>query len=119
MVAIVDFSLFCTSGILQSRPSVIGLPDLENMGIDVGISLLSRTKTELHITSFFQSPSWIFDFLFHPTVFLMVPLKSLPPKTEIDSRIVFLSRQIAELLGGGNFTTPAISVTKFSPLSEG
>jgi len=56
-------------------------PDLKNMGIAVGISLLSCIVTELHLIPFFQPPSWIYDFRFLPTVFLMVPLKSLPSKT--------------------------------------
>jgi len=43
-----------------------------------------------------------------------------PQNIRVDTGIVFLSRQIAELLGGGNFTTPpAVRVTKFGPLSEG
>jgi len=105
MSAIFDFSFFQAWGIIQS--SLIGLPDLENLGIAFGISLLSGIETELHLISFFQPPSWISDFWFHPTEFLMVPLKSLPPENiRIDSGIVFLSRWIAELLGGGNFTTP-------------
>jgi len=57
--------------------------DLKNMGIAVGISLLSLIETELpvRLISFFQPPSWISDFPFHPTVILMMPLKSFPPKT--------------------------------------
>jgi len=37
----------------------------------------------------------------------------------IDTWIVFLSRRIAELLGGGKVVTPEVRVTKFGPLSEG
>jgi len=47
--------------------------------------------------------------------------KFTPENIGVDTGIVFLSRRIAELLGGGNFTTPppAVRVTKFGPLSEG
>jgi len=79
MAAIFDFSFFQTWDII--RISLIGLADLENMGIAVGISLLSCIETELRLISFLQPPSWISDFRYHPTVFLMVALKSLPPKT--------------------------------------
>jgi len=45
--------------------------------------------------------------------------KFTPKNIGVDTGIVFLSRRIAELLGCGNFTTPAVRVTKFGPLSEG
>jgi len=80
MPAIFDFSFIHTSDSLRS--SLVVSPDHENMGIAVGISLLSCIETELRLISFLQPSSWIYDFRFHPTVFLMVPLKSLPPKTE-------------------------------------
>jgi len=79
MAAIFDFSIVRTSDSL--RGSLIVSSDLENMGIDVGISFLSCIETELRLISFFQLPCWISDFRFHPTVFLMVPLKIVPPKT--------------------------------------
>jgi len=50
MAAICDFSLFRTSEILRS--SLIGLPDLENMGIAVGISLLSCIEAETYVISY-------------------------------------------------------------------
>jgi len=74
-----DLSLIRTSDCLSG--SLVVSPDLKNMGIAVGISLLSYIETELRLISFFQPPSQISDFRFHPTVFLMVPLISLPPKT--------------------------------------
>jgi len=46
-----------------------------------GIMLLSCIETELRLILCFLPPSWISDFWFHPTVFLMVPLKCLLPKT--------------------------------------
>jgi len=51
----------------------------------------------------------------------MVSLKSLPPENiGVDTGIVFLSRRNAELLVGGNFTTPpSVRFTKFGPLYEG
>jgi len=55
MSAIFDFSFFQAWGIIRS--SLIGLPDLENMGIAVGISLLSGIETELRLISFSQPPS--------------------------------------------------------------
>jgi len=78
MAAIFDFVYFQTWGIILI--SLIGLPDLENMGIAVGISLLSGIEIELRLISFYQPPSWISDFWFYPTVFLMVLLRSLPRK---------------------------------------
>jgi len=42
-----------------------------------------------------------------------------PDNIGVDTRIVFLSRWIAELLGGVNFTTPRSPRYKFGPLSEG
>jgi len=79
MTAIFDFFLIRTSDSLWS--SLVVSSNLENMGIAVEISLLSCIETELRLISFLQPPSWISDFRFHPTVFLMVPLKILRPKT--------------------------------------
>jgi len=79
MAAIFDFPPVRTSDSL--RGSFVVSPDLENMDIAVGISLLSCIVTELRLIPFFQTPSWISVFRFHPTVFLMVPLKRLPSKT--------------------------------------
>jgi len=45
MSAIFDFSFFQTWGIIRS--SLIGLPNLENMGIAVGISLLLCIEAEI------------------------------------------------------------------------
>jgi len=47
MAAIFDFSQIRTSVILMSTPVV--LPDLENMGIAVGISLLLRTQLKIQV----------------------------------------------------------------------
>jgi len=51
MAAIFDFSLIRTSDSLWG--SLVS-PDLENMGIAVGISLLSCIETELRLISFFS-----------------------------------------------------------------
>jgi len=104
MAAIFDFFLIHTSDSL--RGSLVVSPDLENMGIAVGISLLSCIETELHLISFFSC---------HLDFWLPVSSNSVsegaiekftPENLGVDTRIVFLSRRIAELLGGGNFTTP-------------
>jgi len=74
-------------------------PDLENMGIAVGISLLSCIETELRLISFFSAA--ILDF------WLLVSSDSVSDgaiekftleNIGIDNGIVFLSRRIAELL---------------------
>jgi len=52
MAAIVELSLIRTSDSL--RGSLVVSPDLENMGIAVGISLLSCIETELRLISFFS-----------------------------------------------------------------
>jgi len=62
MAAIFDFSLIRTSDSLRS--SLVVSPDLENMSIAVGISLISCIETELRLISFFLLPSWISDFGF-------------------------------------------------------
>jgi len=72
----------------------------ENMGIVVGISLLSCIETELRLISFFQPPSWISDFRFHPTVSDGTIEKFTPENIGIETGILFLSRRTAELLGG-------------------
>jgi len=51
MAAIFDLFPIRTSGILRS--TVVVLPNLENVGIAVGISLLSCIVTELHLIPFF------------------------------------------------------------------
>jgi len=117
MAAIFDFSFFQTWDIIRS--SLIGLPDLKNMCIAVGISLLMCLKTELRLISFLQLPSWISDFRFHPAVSDGAIEEFTPENIGVDTGIVLLSRRIAELLGGGNFTTPPRGPRyKIVPLSE-
>jgi len=58
MAAIFDFSLIRTSDSL--RGSLVVSLDLKNMGIAVGISLLSCLETELHLICFFSAA--ILDF---------------------------------------------------------
>jgi len=104
MAAIFDFSLICTSDSLWG--SLVVSTDLENMGIAVGISLLSCIEIELRLISFLQPPSWISDFRFSSdSVSDDAVEKFTPENIGVDTGIVFLSRRIAELLGGGNFTT--------------
>ena len=50
MAAIFDFPLIRTLGSLPS--SLVVLPDRENMGIAVGISLLSRIRAEIYVISY-------------------------------------------------------------------
>jgi len=50
MSAIFDFSSFQTWDIIRS--TLIGLPDLENMGIAVGIQLLSCIEAEICVISY-------------------------------------------------------------------
>jgi len=105
MTAIFDFFLIRTSDSL--RGSLVVLPDLENMGIAVGISLLSCIETELRLISFFSAA--ILDFWF-PVSSDSISDGTIGNFTQenigVDTGILFLSRRIAELLGGGNFTPP-------------
>jgi len=112
MAAIFDLSPIRTSGILRNTSVV--LPDLENIGITVGISLLSCILTELHLI---PCSAAILDF------WLPVSSDSISDGANekftlenigLDTGIVFLSRRIAELLGGGNFTTPPWSALQNS-----
>jgi len=67
--------------------------------ITVENELLTCILSERHVITLFQPPSWISDFRFHLAVLLIAPLKSLTRKHgDIDTRIMFLSRQIAALL---------------------
>jgi len=118
MAAIFDFSLFHTTGILLS--SLIGLPDLENIGIAVGISLLSCIETELRLISFFSAANLDFWLSVSSDSVSDSAIERFTYENKgVDTGIVFLSRRIAELLGGGNFnTTPVVRVTKFDLLSE-
>jgi len=58
----------------------------KNMGVAVGISLLSCLQVEIYVfpdwrPPDWRPPSWISGFRLRRTVFLIVPLDSLPPKT--------------------------------------
>jgi len=119
MAAIFDLSLISKSDCL--RGSLIVSPNLENIGIAVEISFLSCIETELRLNSFFSAA--ILDF------WLPVSSDSISDgaiekftlkNIGVDTGIMFLSRRIAELLVGGNFSfSPAVRVTKFGSLSEG
>ena len=50
MAAIFDFPLIRTLGSLRS--SLVALPDRENMGIAVGISLRSRIRAEIYVIQY-------------------------------------------------------------------
>jgi len=89
--------------------------DLKNMGTAVGILLLSCIETELRLISFFQPPSWISDFRFNPTVFLIVPLNFYPQKhTGRHRNCVSITLDSWVTIGGGNFTTPPRSALQNS-----
>jgi len=81
--------------------------DLKNTGIAVWISLLSCIVTELHLIPFFSAA--ILDFwlpVSSDSVSDGAIEKFTLENIGIDTGIVFLSRWIVELLGGGNFNTP-------------
>jgi hypothetical protein len=102
MASIFDFQHTQTSDSLRSNPVV--LPEPENMDIAAGMSLPLCIEAEIRLIAFLMPSSWIFDFRFHPAVFLrlMVPLRSwYPENIGMDTGIMFLSRRIAELLGDG------------------
>jgi len=94
--------------------SLFVLPVPGNMGVAVGIALLSCIRAEMscllaeiHVITLFQPPSWIFDFGFHLGVLLIAPLKSFTPKTWVVAvRILFLASLEAEKPLGCNFTPP-------------
>jgi len=60
MAAIFDFSQIRTSVILMS--TLVVLPNLENMGIAVGISLLLRTQRKIQVYFEFPVHGRHFDF---------------------------------------------------------
>jgi len=68
MAAIFDFSQIRTSVILMS--TLVVLPDLENMGIAVGISLLLRTKPKIRVLYICTSGSWL-PFWFSTWIFVI------------------------------------------------
>ena len=88
MAAILDLRHIQTSGSLLT--GIIVLPDQENMGIAVGILLLSCIIAEIRVTTLFQPPSWISDFRFHLAVLPIAPFKSLTLKTWVRSRRNFV-----------------------------
>jgi len=103
MAAIFDFSFIHTSD--SVRGSLVVSPDLENMGIAVGISLLSCIETELRLLSCFSAA--ILDFwlpVSSDSVSDGAIEKFIPENIGVDTGIVFLSRRLAELLWSGNFT---------------
>ena len=71
-----------TAGFVQFDHKVMPLSsietlDPENIGVALGISLLSRVQAELHVFNFIcRPPSWIYQFRFGRTVLLAVPLDS-------------------------------------------
>jgi len=103
MAAIFDLFPIRTSGILRSTSVV--LPNLENLGIAVGISLLSCIVCELHLIPFLRRHFGFLTSGFIRQCFWWRHWKVYPKNLGVNTKIVFLSRRIAELLGGGNFTT--------------
>jgi len=82
MAAIFDLSPIRTLGILRSTSVV--LPDLENMGIAVGISLLLRTQTKIQVLYMyfrFMAVILIFDMDFCRLLFLLSAATLLSWKT--------------------------------------
>jgi len=72
MAAIFDFSQIRTSVILLS--TLVVLPDLENMGIAVGILLLLRTQPKIRVLYMyfrFMAAILIFDMDFCHRLFLL------------------------------------------------
>ena len=72
VVAIFDFRHTMKSASILTTFFV--LPDPENMGIAVGILLLSCIRAEIRVTTSFLPPSWISGFRFHLAVLLIAPL---------------------------------------------
>ena len=60
MATIFDCQHTHTSDSIPTSLSV--LPNTDNMGIAIEISLLSCVKAEIRITEFTEPPSWIYDF---------------------------------------------------------
>jgi len=77
--AIWDFTLLVTSHSIAS--SHIGFLDPENIGIAIGILLLSCLQVEKYVFPDWRPPSWIFDFRLRRIVFPIVPLEALSPNT--------------------------------------
>jgi len=73
-------------------------PDLENMGIAVGISLLSCIETELRLISFFSRHLGFLTSVSSDSVSDGAIEKFTPENLGAGTGIGFLSRRIAELL---------------------
>jgi len=96
--------------IWQSSRQFFVSPALKNMGIAVGISLLLCIVTELLLIPFFSRHLGFLTSGFIRQCFWWCHWKVYP--MGVGTGIVFLSRQIAELLGGGNFTTPRLNAVR-------
>jgi len=77
--AILDFQLPVRSHSTSSNH--IGLFYPENIGIADRIMLLSCLQVEIHVFPDRRPPSWISDFRLRWTVFPIIPLESIPPKS--------------------------------------
>ena len=60
--------------------SLTGELDPENIGIAVGVSLISCLEAEIHAIEVFKPPSWITHFRFGCTVSELVSLECWTPK---------------------------------------
>jgi len=79
VAAILDFCLPVTSDGIPN--STVGFLAPENIGVVVGISLLSCLQVEINVFPERRPPSWICDLRLRRTVFPIVPLDLLRPKT--------------------------------------
>jgi len=88
MAAIFDLSLLRTSDSL--RGSLVVSPDLENMGIAVGISLLSCIEVKIYVISYLlpvNGSHLLFLFYFQTWDILRISLIGLPDLENISSAV--------------------------------
>ena len=63
------------------RPSPVGKLDPKNMGVAVGIALISSVQAEIHAFDVYRPPSWIFPLPVRSHSIPMSPNGKLDPKT--------------------------------------
>ena len=61
------------------RPSLVGKLDPKNMGVSVGIALISCVQTEIHAFEVHRLPSWILPLPVWSHCSLMSPIGKLDP----------------------------------------
>ena len=96
LAAILDYPL--PVWLHSLRSSLVGMLDPKNLGLAVGISLISCLEAEIHAFEVWRPPSWIFPFPVWSHSILMSPNVKLDPENiGIAVGISLISRLGAEI----------------------